>query len=75
MANHKGKIAAAHLRFAVYDNFVAEFFDDAIHEFGADFFVSHFAATEDDHYFDAIAVIEQFDDFAAFYIEVIFPNF
>ena len=75
MANHKGKIAAAHLRFAVYDNFAAEFFDDAVHEFGADFFVSHFAATEDDHNLDTIAVVEQLEDFAAFNIEVIFPNF
>lgn len=75
MANRKDKVAAGHLRFAIDDNLVAEFFDDAIHELGADFFVGHFAATEDNHYFDTIAIFEQLEDFAAFNIEVIFPNF
>ena len=58
MANHKGEIAAAHLRLAVYDDFVTEFLDDTIHELSADFFVGHFAATEDDHYLNTIAVVE-----------------
>ena len=74
MANHKGKVAAAHLRFAVDDDVLAEFFDNAVHELGADLFVSHFAATEDNHNFDTIAIIKQLDDFAAFNIEVILPN-
>ena len=75
MADHKGEIAAAHLRFAVDNDSIAEFFDDAMHELGADLFVGHFAATEDDHNLDTIAVVEQLEDFAAFNIEVIFPNF
>ena len=74
MANHKGKVAAAHLRFAVYDDFRPKFFDNAMHESGADLFVSHFAATEDNHYFNTIAIVEQLEDFAAFNIEVILPN-
>ena len=75
VTNHKGKVATAHLGFAVDDDLIAEFFDDALHEFGADFFVSHFAATEDNHDFNSVAIVEQFEDFAAFNIEVIFPNF
>ena len=75
MANHKGQVAAAHLSFAIDDNLVAEFLEHAIHELGADFFVSHFAATEDNHNFDTIAIVEKFDDFAAFNIEVVLPNF
>ena len=75
MANRKDKVAAAHLRFAVDDDLIAKLLYDFVHEFGADFFVGHFAATKDNHYFDTIAIFEQFDDFAAFNIEVIFPNF
>ena len=75
MANHKSEVAAAHLRLAVDDDGFAKLLDNAIHELGANFFVGHFAATEDNHYFDTIAIFEQFDDFAAFNIEVIFPNF
>ena len=75
MANHKGQVAAAHLSFAIDDNLVAEFLEHAIHEFGADFFVGHFAATEDNHNFDTVAIVEKLEDFAAFNIEVIFPNF
>lgn len=58
VADHEGKVAAAHLRLAIDDDLVAELLNDAIHQLCADFFVSHFAATENDHDFDAIAVFE-----------------
>ena len=74
MADHEGQVAAAHLGFAVDDDLVAEFLEHTVHEFGADFFVGHFATTEDNHYFDTIAIVEKFDDFAAFNIEVVLPN-
>ena len=75
MANHKSEVAAAHLRLAVDDDGFAKFLDNAIHELGANFFVGHFAATKDNHNFDTIAIVEQFENFAAFNIEVVFPNF
>ena len=74
MADHEDKVAAAHLRFAVDDDFAAKLFDDAIHQVGADFFVGHFATAEDNHDFYPIAIFEELEDFAAFNIEVILPN-
>ena len=56
--NHEAKVAAAHLSFAIDDDVGAELFDDAIHQFIADLLVSHFAATENNHDLDAIAVLE-----------------
>ena len=75
LPNSDREVASVELRFAFGDGVFGEKTEDFVQEFLTDFFVRHFAATEDNHDFDMVAIFEETFDFTDFDVKVVVANF